>query len=97
MPANILIVLFLVSMGHNLIDRIGEYFPMKTKPPSLFGNKMFMLDEMTLQNASKFAISLKYEKLKNLVSSIFRFSFHATLFSLMNALDYVDIDQQGIH
>ena len=56
---------------------------------SLFRNKRFMLDEMTWQNASKFAIFLEYENLP----SIFRFSFRATLiFSLMNALVYVDID-----
>ena len=30
--------------------------------PTLFRNKRFMLDEMTQQNASKFAIFLEYEK-----------------------------------
>ena len=50
-----------------------------------------MLDEMTQQNASKFAIFYIYENPKLL------FSFCATLFfPLMNALVYVDIDQ-GIH
>ena len=50
-----------------------------------------MLDEMTLQNASKFATFLEYEN----PCSFFRFSFRAT-FSLTDALAYVDIDQ-GIH
>ena len=50
-----------------------------------------MLDEMTWQNASKFAIFYIYENPK------LHFSFRATLFfPLMNALDYVDRDQ-GIH
>ena len=53
-----------------------------------------MLDEMTQQNASKFAIFLEYENPRIVV---FRFFFHATLyFPLMNALVCVDIDQ-GIH
>ena len=42
-----------------------------------------MLDEMTQQNASKFAIFLEYEN----IFSFFHFSFRATLFfPLMNAL-----------
>ena len=52
---------------------------------ALFRNKRFMLDEMTLRNASKFAIFHIYKN-SNLI-------FRATLlFSLMNALFYVDID-----
>ena len=42
---------------------------------SLFRNKRFMLDEMFQQNASKFAIFLKYENLDS-----FFFLFRATLF-----------------
>ena len=52
-----------------------------------------MLDEMTQQNASKFVILLEYENLP----SFFRLSFRASLiFSEMNALVYVVIDQ-GIY
>ena len=43
---------------------------------SLFRNKRFMLDEMTWQNTSKFAILLEYKNPCN----FFHFSFHATLF-----------------
>ena len=42
---------------------------------SYFRNQTFMLDEMSLQNASRFAIFLKY---KNMCSSFFN-SFHAIL------------------
>ena len=53
-----------------------------------------MLDEMTRRSASKFAIFYVYENPKLLFPF---FSFRVTLlFSLMNALVYVDIDQ-GIH
>ena len=48
-----------------------------------------MLDEMTKQNASKFAIFLEYEN----PLSFFKFCAN---FPQINALDYVDIDQ-GIH
>ena len=59
---------------------------------SLFINERFMLDEMTRQNASKFSIFHIYKKVNK-----FAFSFRATLlFSLMNALVYLDIDR-GIH
>ena len=52
-----------------------------------------MLDEMTKQNASKFALFLEYKK----TTRFFRFSFHATLFfPLINAVVYVDIDH-NIH
>ena len=48
-----------------------------------------MLDEMTQRNALKFIIFYIYTK-----TQIFHFSFRATLFfPLMNALDYVGIDQ----
>ena len=43
---------------------------------SLFRNKRFTLDEMTQQNASKFAILLEYED----PNSFFHFSFCATFF-----------------
>ena len=57
-------------------------------------NKMFLLDEMTQWNASKFAIFFTYTKTQ---SWFFHFSFHATLcFFLMNAQVYANIDQ-GIH
>ena len=60
---------------------------------SLFRNKWFLLDDLTQQNTSKISIFLEYENLH----SFFQFLFHATLFfSLINALEYVDIDQ-GIH
>ena len=74
-----------------------EYLPVKikfrngavhyNKTNTLFRNKRFMLDEMTWQNASKFAIFYVYENPKML------FPFRATLlFSLMNALVYVNIE-----
>ena len=47
-----------------------------------------MLDEMFQRNTSKFAIFLEYE------NHIGFFSYHAnSLFSLMTALVYVNIDQ----
>ena len=49
-----------------------------------FRNTKFMLDEMTLWNASKFAIFLEYE------NPVFVFHFVFLYFSLMNALVYVD-------
>ena len=60
---------------------------------TLFRKKMFALNEMFQQNASKFAIFYVSEN----TCSFFRFSFRATLyFCLINALVYVDINQ-GIH
>ena len=60
---------------------------------SLFRNKRFMLDEMSQWNASKFAIFYTYENWKLLFLFFVSYYF---IFSLMNALVYVDIDQ-GIH
>ena len=55
----------------------------------LFINKRFALNKMFQQNASKFAIFYVQEN----TCSFFRFSFRATVyFYLMNALVYVDID-----
>ena len=45
---------------------------------TLFRNERFMLDEMTQQNISKFAIFLEYEILCTYI--FFRFSFRATIF-----------------
>ena len=56
----------------------------------LFRNKSFMLDEMTSQNASIFAIY------KN-PFTLFHFSFRTTLISsLMNALVYVNIGEKNV-
>ena len=52
-----------------------------------------MLDEMTQQNASKFAIFYEYENPKMLFPFIILCNF---IFSLINAMVYVNIDQ-GIH
>ena len=67
-----------------------RWYHCPAKSISLFRNKRFMLDKMTQQNASKFAILLVYENQHSICS----FSFRATLFfPLMNALVYVNIDQ----
>ena len=53
-------------------------------------NKQFALKFKFRRNASKFPIFIEKEK----PSSFFRFAFRATfIFSLMNALVYVNIDQ----
>ena len=60
---------------------------------TLLRNKKFMLDEMTRQNASKFAIFYIYEN-PNLLFPFFISCYFS--FSLMNAQVYVQIDQ-SIH
>ena len=63
---------------------------------SLFRNKRFMLDEMTQQNASKFAIFYNLCTYTKTQSCFFHFSFRATLsFPLINALVYVDIGKKN--
>ena len=70
--AMIFILVFFVKSIH--IIYISSYtkikFSVKTiwncKPMTLFRNKRFMLDEMTHQSTSKFAIFLEYEKWKPL-------------------------------
>ena len=54
-----------------------------------------MLDEMTQQNASKFAIFLEYKNPRSFFF-VFHFVLHTLFFLLMDALAHVDIDQ-GIH
>ena len=60
---------------------------------SLFRKKRFMLDEMTWRNASKIVMFYMYKTPKLLFPFFISCYF---IFSLMNALVYVDIDQ-GIH
>ena len=67
---------------------------MQSHGSSLFKNKMFMLDEMTWRNASKFAIFLEY---KNQHSFFSFFISCYLIFSLMNSLVYFNIDQPRIH
>ena len=58
---------------------------------SLFRNKRFLLDDLTQQTTSKFAIFLEYEK----PHSFFHFLFRATLFfSQMNTLVYVEMKNE---
>ena len=72
---------------------ISLYLYMKIGILSLFRNKRLVLDEKPPQNTSKFAILLEYENPRSFFSFFISCYF---IFSLMNALVYVDIDQ-GIH
>ena len=64
-----------------------QYWQVKA---ALFRNKRFARNKIFQRNASKFAIFYVLEN----TNRFFRFSFHETLyFYLMNALVYVDIDQ----
>ena len=56
---------------------------------ALFRNKMFMLDEMTQLNASKFGIFYIYKDPKLIIPFFILCNF---IFSLMNALVYIDIN-----
>ena len=58
----------------------------------LLRNKRLMLDEMFQQNASKFVILLHWSTKIHVEIFLSFISFYYLIFSLMNALIYVDID-----
>ena len=82
-------IFFIFLLNHKTDQHIDSL----SMPISLFRNKRFMLDETTQQYTSKFTMFW------NTKTHIVFFVFHFMLlnyFPLMNALDYIDIDQ-GIH